>query len=149
MPALAAPDQVVRPYVGYGFGQDDNVLGAGATGDSVSSSLRRAEAGVLLDKRFSQQAVSAALRFTHTTYAQLPELNNDGKDLLLNWNWHVGNRLDGNIGSTYVQSLAPFVNFHGRERNLRVDRREFVDGGWLLHPSWRMRGGLSRDKLAY
>jgi exopolysaccharide biosynthesis operon protein EpsL len=153
LPALAAPDQVVRPYVGYAVAHDDNVLGAGdgvdRPGEVVSSTSRRAEAGVLVDKRIGQQALSAALQFTRTSYEQLPELNNDGKDLRLNWNWHVGNHLDGNVGATYVQALAPFVNFHGRERNLRSERREFADGRWLLHPSWRMRAGVSRDTLAY
>ena len=153
LPALAAPDQVVRPYVGYAVAHDDNVLGAGdgvdRPGEVVSSTSRRAEAGLLVDKRIGQQALSAALQFTHTTYEQLPELNNDGKDLRLNWNWHLGNHLDGNVGASYVQALAPFVNFHARERNLRSERREFADGGWLLHPSWRVRAGVSRDTLAY
>jgi exopolysaccharide biosynthesis operon protein EpsL len=153
LPALAAPDQVVRPYVGYGVAQDDNVLGAGdgvaRPGEAVSSTSRHAEAGLMVDKHISQQVLSAALKFTHITYDQLPELNNDGKDLLVNWNWHVGDHLDGNVGSSYVQALAPFVNFHSRERNLRSERREFADGGWLLHPSWRVRAGISRDTLAY
>jgi exopolysaccharide biosynthesis operon protein EpsL len=154
LPALAAePDQVVRPYVGYAVAHDDNLLGAGdavdGPGDAVSSASRRAEAGLLLDKRIGQQGLSAALQFTRTTYEQLPELDNDGKDLRLNWNWHLGNHLDGNLGSSYVQALAPFVNFHGRERNLRSERREFADGRWLLHPSWRVRAGVSRDTLAY
>jgi exopolysaccharide biosynthesis operon protein EpsL len=148
LPALAAPDQVVRPYVGYAVAHDDNVLGVDGSGDASSAS-RIAEAGVLLDKRIGQQALSAALQFTHTIYEQLPELDNDGKDLRLNWNWHLGTHLDGNLGTSYVQALAPFVNFHDRERNLRSERREFADGGWLLHPSWRVRAGVSRDTLAY
>jgi exopolysaccharide biosynthesis operon protein EpsL len=147
--AQAAPDQVVRPYAGYAVAIDDNVLGVDRSGDTASSASRRAEAGVLLDKRIGRQALSAALHFTNTTYEQLPELNNDGKDLRLNWNWHLGNHFDGNIGASYVQALAPFVNFHDRERNLRSERREFADGGWLLHPSWRVRTGVSRDTLAY
>lgn len=153
LPALAAPDQVVRPYVGYAVAHDDNVLGAGEgvarPGDTVSSTSRRAEAGVLVDKRIGRQALSAALQLTRTSYEQLPELNHDGKDLRLNWNWHLGNQFDGNIGASYVRALAPFVSFHGRERNLRAERREFADGGWLLHPSWRVRAGVSRDTLAY
>ncbi|HEX9172379.1 MAG TPA: XrtB/PEP-CTERM-associated polysaccharide biosynthesis outer membrane protein EpsL [Telluria sp.] len=147
--ALAAPDQVIRPYVGYAIATDDNVLGVDRSGDAASSTSRRAEAGVLLDKRIGRQALSAALHLTQTTYEQLPELDNDGKDLRLNWNWHLGNHFDGNIGASYVQALAPFVNFHDRERNLRSERREFADGGWLLHPSWRLRTGVSRDTIAY
>lgn len=153
LPAQAAPDQVLRPYVGYTVAQDDNLLGIGdgvtRPGEPVSATSRQAEAGLLVDKRIGQQVLSSALQFTKTTYDQLPELNNDGKDLRANWNWHLGDYLDGNVGASYVQALAPFVNFHSRERNLRSERREFVDGGWLLHPSWRVRAGVSRDSLAY
>ncbi|UUZ49878.1 hypothetical protein LP420_06980 [Massilia sp. B-10] len=63
------------------------------------------------------------------------------KDLRVNWNWHLGDHLDGNLGTSYVKALAPFVNFHGRERNLRSERRQFADAGYLLHPSWRLRAG--------
>ncbi|MEC5218952.1 exopolysaccharide biosynthesis operon protein EpsL [Actimicrobium sp. GrIS 1.19] len=153
LPAMAAADDVFRPYIGYALSQDDNVLGVGdgssTTGGSNSALSRHAEAGLFVNERLSQQIITAALKFSHITYDELPELNNDGKDLLVNWNWHLGNHLDGNIGSSYVQALTPFVNFHSRERNLRADRRQFVDGGWLFHPSWRVRAGASRDSLTY
>jgi exopolysaccharide biosynthesis operon protein EpsL len=153
LPALAAPEQVVRPYVGYALTHEDNVLGLGDGADDASapdsSIARHAGAGVLVDKRISQQALSAALHFTRVRYDKLPELDHDAKDLRVNWNWRVGTHLDGNVGSSYVKSLAPFVNFHGRERNLRAERKHFADGGWLLHPSWRARAGVSRSSLEH
>src|SRR4051794_8774613 len=94
-PALAASDQVLRPYVAYGVAHDDNVLGMGdgtaASGGAASSTSRHAEAGLVVDKRINQQVLSAALQFTHITYDQLPELDNNAKNLSVNWNWHVGN----------------------------------------------------------
>lgn len=148
LPAQAAPEQVVRPYVGYAVTHEDNVLGDGDAG-AQSSSSRQASAGVLIDKRISQQALSAALRFTDVRYDRLPELDHQARDLRASWNWHASDHLDGNLGASYVKALAPFVNFHARERNLRVERREFVDGGYLLHPSWRVRGGVSHSSLEY
>jgi exopolysaccharide biosynthesis operon protein EpsL len=53
------------------------------------------------------------------------------------------------VGTSYVKALAPFVNFHGRERNLRAERRQFADAGYLLHPSWRLRAGVSRSSLEH
>jgi len=152
LPAQAAPEQVVRPYVGFSLTHEDNVLGAGegVAGDGAqSSNVRQISAGVLVDKRISQQALSAALQFARNRYDRLPELDHDARDLRVNWNWHVSDHLDGNVGATDVKALAPFVNFHGRERNLRVERRTFADGGYLLHPSWRVRAGLSRSQLEY
>jgi exopolysaccharide biosynthesis operon protein EpsL len=151
LPAMAAPDDVLRPYLGYTVAHDDTVLGDGVErpGEAVASTSMRAEAGVLFDKRIGRQVLSAALQASHTKYGQLPELDHDAKDLRVNWNWRVGNRFDGNLGVSYVDALAPFVNFQGPERNLRSERREFADGRWLLHPSWRLRAGVARDTLAY
>ena len=35
------------------------------------------------------------------------------------------------------------------ERNLRVQHREYFDAAWRLHASWRLRGGVSRDRVGY
>ncbi len=153
MPALAASEQVVRPYLGYAFAHEDNVLGvdeSGAdAGASSSSNTQQASAGVLVNKRISQQVLSGAFHFNRNRYDELPQLNHDAKNLRVNWNWHLGERVDGNLGTSYVKSLAPFVNFHARERNLRVERRQFADAGWLVHPSWRLRSGVSRSDLEH
>lgn len=153
LPALAAPEQVVRPYVGYALTHEDNLLGVdeGVNGaaPAPSSSSRQASAGVLIDKTASQQVLSAALNFTRIRYDNLPELDHDAKDLRGNWNWRVGKELDGNLGASYVKALAPFVGFHSRARNVRSERRQFADGGWLLHPSWRVRAGVSRYALEH
>jgi len=159
-PAFAAADDVFRPYVGYSFAYDENVLGSRMAPIPAAricrNTSRRAEAGIAINKRISQQVLSAKLNLSHVTYDHLRALDNDGKDFLGNWNWHVGDRVEGNLGASYVQGLAPFVegltplaNLSTQERNLRTQRREFFDGSWLLHPSWRLRGGLSRDSLNY
>lgn len=149
-PTLAAPEPVpvLRPYVGLAFAHDDNLLGL-ADGSPAASDSRRLDLGLLVDQRISQQIFSAALQTSRINYDDLPQLDNNAKDLRANWNWHIGNHLDGNVGASYVQALAPFVNFHGRERNIRAQRHEVVDGGWLFHPSWRLRAGLSTDRLTY
>lgn len=150
LPALAATDDVLRPYVGYALAQDDNLLGAGEGADADASVRSRlASAGLLVDKSFSQQRLTAALHFTRVRYDRLAQLDNDAKDLRANWNWHVGTHLDGDAGVSYVEALAPFVNFHAPERNVRSERREFGEARWLVHPSWRMRAGASRSTLDY
>jgi len=150
LPACAATDDVLRPYVGYALAHDDNLLGAGEGADTNQSATSRlASAGLLVDKSVSQQRLTAALHFTRIRYDSLPELDNDAKDLRANWNWHVANHLDGDLGVSYVEALAPFVNFHARERNVRSERREFGEARWLLHPSWRLRAGASRSTLEY
>lgn len=155
MPALAASDPVpaptdlgLRPYVGLAYAHDDNVLGL-ADGGAAGANSRHLDGGVLYDRQLSQQIFSAALQASRIKYEELPQLDNTAKDLRANWNWHLGKRFDGNLGASYVQALAPFVNFHSLAPNLRSERREVADGGWLLHPRWRLRAGLARDTLTY
>lgn len=154
LPAFAAEGDVFQPYVGYSFAYDENVSGIKDADNpdnrKLSDTSRRAEAGLAVKKRISQQVLSAKLNVAHVTYDEFDTLNNDSKDLLGNWNWHVGDRVEGNLGASYVQELSSVTNSGGVDaRNLRTQRREFFDGSWLLHPSWRVRGGLSRDKLSY
>ena len=157
LPVYVSPADVLSPYIGYSYTYDDNVLGTqSGTGTSPGTgtgdqgdTTRRVLAGVNLRKRISRQVFSARLDFTRASYGKLANLNHDAKDLIVNWNWHVGNQFEGNLGTSYLKQLTPFVNFHSRERNMRTQRREFVEGGWLLHPSWRVRAGVARDTLQY
>lgn len=153
LPALASsPDDVLHPYVGYSVLYEDNVLGSpnGAPGGATrSDTSHRTEAGLNVKKRVSQQVLSAKVNFSRIKHERLGELDNVAKDLQANWNWHVGEHVEGNLGASYVQAMTPFINFTAQERNLRTQRREFADGAWRLHPSWRLRAGVVRDKLRY
>src|SRR4051794_36401672 len=106
LPAFAASDDVFRPYVGYSLVREDNVLGvpdgAAPSGEKHADTSRHAEAGLIFNKRVNQQVLSAKLDFSHITYERLGGLDNDSKDLLANWNWHVGNHIEGNLGTSYV-----------------------------------------------
>jgi exopolysaccharide biosynthesis operon protein EpsL len=159
LPQYSSPADVLSPYIGYSYTRDDNVLGiqsgpgtdagsGAATGDQ-SDTTRRVLAGLNVRKRISRQVLSARLDFVRASYDKLSGLDHTSKDLIANWNWHVGNRFEGNLGTSYLNELMPFSNFPSRERNMRTQRRDFVEGGWLIHPSWRLRTGFSRDQLKY
>jgi exopolysaccharide biosynthesis operon protein EpsL len=132
---------------------DDNVLGipngANSTGAQLSDTTRVEEAGLIFSKRIDEQVLSGNINVAHNIYERQTELDNDSKNFLANWNWHVGNHVEGNVGVSYVQALTPYVYFHSAELNVRTQRREFFDGSWLLHPSWRLRGGISHNVLGY
>ncbi len=151
LPAFAAESDVFQPYVGYSIGYDEGINVPGnPDNQNLSDTSRRAEAGLAISKRISQQVLSAKLNVAHVNYDKFHTLNNDSKDLLGNWNWHVGDRVEGNLGASYLQklSLEPSSE-ESYALQQSTKRREFFDGSWLLHPSWRLRGGLSRDKLDY
>ena len=167
LPLYTSDADVFSPYIGYGYTYDDNVLGnrssffpagqslgpsgapSGAPSGDQSDTTRRVKAGLNVRKRISRQIFTTRLDFYRDSYDKLTELNHDGSDLAANWEWHAGNQFEGNIGASYLRELTPFVNFQRRQLNLRTQRRNFIEGGWLIHPSWRLRAAASYDTLEY
>lgn len=136
---------------------DDNVLGLPsqvsameALGlDKKSDVSQTVEIGMLMDKRYGRQYFTGDVKASKTRYDTYKALNFDGRDISGNWNWVLGNHLDGNLGASYARGLTPFTDFHQLVSNVRTQKREYLNGNWLLHPSWRARAGVSRDTLDY
>jgi len=158
--AVADDGDVLHPYVGVSMTHDDNILGisnaAIAAGvPRVSDTARRLEAGLNLDKTISQQRLTASLNLDKTSYNRFRSLDYDGRNLSANWNWHVAKHLEGNLGATHVRSLTSLLDslsgtgLPSQVPSLRTQNRQYFDASWLLHPSWRVRGGLSHYELDY
>ncbi|MBI1890604.1 MAG: outer membrane beta-barrel protein [Burkholderiales bacterium] len=153
-PALADEGDVLRPYVGASFSYNDNVLGitddAAAAGTArPSDTTRRLEAGLILDKTISQQRVTANLNLNRTSFNRFSNLDYTGNDISANWNWRAGSHVDGNIGATHSRTLTPFEEYHTANLNMRNQDRQYVNGGWLFHPSYKVHGGISHYRLTY
>jgi exopolysaccharide biosynthesis operon protein EpsL len=155
--AFAQTTDTLRPFVRYAVTYDDNVLGlpSGVSAieaiglDSKSDMSQTWEAGVLLDKKFGRQYFTGSLKAGKTRYDTYKALNFDGRDLVGNWNWFLGNHLQGNVGATYAKGLTPFTDFHQFVRNVRTQQREYIDATWRFHPSWRVKTAASRYQLDY
>ncbi|WP_293776200.1 XrtB/PEP-CTERM-associated polysaccharide biosynthesis outer membrane protein EpsL [uncultured Oxalicibacterium sp.] len=141
------------PYVGYGVFRDDNISRQPDNGVRVSDTWRRTTVGVRIDKPISRQRIIADLSVNDTKYDRFSELDNDGRRLLANWNWVLGNQLSGTAGSSLVENLAPFEDVSATGEPLpssvRTQRRSFVTGNWRFHPSWRVGAGFNRDNVSY
>lgn len=138
-----------QPYLGYAVFYDNNLLRSPDDGAVLKDTYHRAEAGLAFEGVISQQRLLANLNFNRSRFNRYDVLDNDGKDLLAQWNWHIGKHLEGNVGKSYIQSLSRFVEFHELQRNIRTQQREFFDAAWLFHPEWRIRGGASRSTVNY
>ncbi|GGE67279.1 XrtB/PEP-CTERM-associated polysaccharide biosynthesis outer membrane protein EpsL [Massilia psychrophila] len=153
MPALAAPGDALHVYAGLGYGHDDNLLrvpeGFPAFGNQFGDSWYQADAGLLFDHTYSRQRISGHAKLSKVKFNHFQQLDYDGHDVEGTWNWQVGNHLDGKFGGTYTQSLASYTDLRSDQRNLRLQRSTFFDGGWRLHPSYRLRAGVSKDKFSY
>jgi exopolysaccharide biosynthesis operon protein EpsL len=158
--ASANEGDVVRAYVGLSMTHDDNILGTSnaaiaAGTPKLSDTAKRVEAGLIFDKTISQQRLTANINLDHTSFNRFGNLDYNGRDIQANWNWRIGNHLDGNVGATHVRTLTSVqdsVTVAGMPNqlpNVRTQNRQYFDAGWLLHPSWKLRGGVSHYELNY
>ena len=154
LPALAAePEEGIHLYGGIGWAYDDNLLRIADDeqpfGGRRSDSYRTGEAGVVVNKRISRQRVAASAKVSKVKFDHFDQLDYDGRDVQANWNWAVGNKLEGRAEALYLQTLAPYTDFRSDQRNLRRQRRQLLDAGYRMHPSWKLRAGAMRDKYTY
>jgi exopolysaccharide biosynthesis operon protein EpsL len=152
-PVAAGPGDALHLYAGLGYAHDDNLLrvaeGQPAFDNTLADSWTQAEAGLIFGKQYSRQKLFAQAKFSKAKFNHFTQLDYDGKDLQANWDWQLGNHLEGDMGASYNQTLAPYTDFRSNERNLRQQRRTFFDGAWRFHPSWRVRAGVASEKFTY
>jgi exopolysaccharide biosynthesis operon protein EpsL len=152
-PASAAPSDALHPYAGLGYGYDDNLFrvpeGFPAFDNRLGDSWYQLDAGLLFDHTYSRQRLSGQAKVSKVKFNHFQQLDYDGYDLAGTWNWQLGNHLDGKLGAIYNQSLASYTDLRSDQRNLRRQRSAFFDGGWRLHPSYRLHAGASTDKYSY
>lgn len=156
-PAHAVDGDTFSPYVSYTVTHEDNLLrlhnraaalavtGAEETSDTVTS----ATAGIKIDKAYQRQRVTVDLNASRNSYDRYRSLDNIGKSYSANWSWHAFDDLEGNLISTYSNALAPLEDFRSPNKVLRTQRFNFFEARYLVTPSWRVRGDISRYFLGY
>ncbi|WP_409030425.1 XrtB/PEP-CTERM-associated polysaccharide biosynthesis outer membrane protein EpsL [Janthinobacterium sp. CG_23.3] len=151
--AVAAISDTVHPFVAVTYSHDDNLLrrGDGPPVDVAprGDNLKQVQAGLSFERPIGRQILSGEAKWSKVSFDHYDEFNYDGKDFLAALEWHVANHVEGHLGASYNQTLTPFTDFQQAERNLRVQHREYVDAAWRFHPSWRVRGGVTRDRFSY
>ncbi len=145
--------KILKPYASYTMIADDNMLRIrdrfnpllvesprirelilqGKLGDVN----HRMTGGVLFEKEMNRQRFTADLSWTYNKFQRFHEMDNDLKNLKGNWNWFLGNRLEGNMGASYNQSLMPFI-FQPGIKTIRTEQMQFINAAWRFHPSWRL-----------
>lgn len=146
--------KVLQPYGNYTFTADDNILRIRDRLDPVpilgTTNLfdisQRFTGGLILEKEIGRQRFTANGNWTHTRFEKFDQMNNNLKSVNGNWNWVLGNRLEGNMGANYTQSLAPFL-FQPGIKTIRTEQSAFFNGAWHFHPSWNLNGGYTRYSL--
>ena len=162
-PTLAEEfSKILKPYFSYTTTADDNMLRIRDRFDPVNvenARIRdlisqgkfadishRMTGGVIFQKEIHRQRLSADLSWTYNKFQRFHEIDNDLKNFRGNWNWFLGNRLEGNMGASYIQSLMPFV-FQPGIKTIRTEQTQFINAAWRFHPSWSLNGEYTRYDL--
>ena len=153
LPASAAISDTISPFIATSYSYDNNLF---RRDDNVpgfdgqrSDTSRQVQAGLLIKRPIGRQVLTGQLKWSRVYFDHFDQLDYTGKDYLADLEWHIANHLEGHVGGSYSQTLTPFSDLQSSDRNLRTIRREYANGGWRFHPSWRVRGGVSRDKYTY
>lgn len=154
--------KVFKPHFNYTVTADDNILRIRdrvvlstdadpritslISQDKLADISNRMTGGILFEKEISRQRLSADFNWTHTRFERFSLMNNNLISTNGKWNWFLGNRLEGNMGASYVQSLMPFI-FQPGLRIIRTEQTQFFNAAWRFHPSWRLVGEYTRYDL--
>ncbi|MDR4513100.1 XrtB/PEP-CTERM-associated polysaccharide biosynthesis outer membrane protein EpsL [Nitrosomonas sp.] len=139
--------KLIRPYMSYSMTADDNILRIRDQMDAEAllgtnnlfDISHRFLGGAVIDKQISRQQLHFNGNWSHNRYEKFSQINNNAFNLQGNWNWFLGNRLEGNLGANFDKSLAPFL-FQPAIKNVRSQHTEYFNFAWHYHPSWRLRG---------
>lgn len=153
VPVSAAVSDTISPFIATSYSYDDNLFRLadeipGLQGQRSDTS-RQVQGGFLFNRPIGRQILTGQAKWSRVSFDHFDQLDYSGKDYLADLEWHIANHLEGHVGASYVQTLTPFSDLRSTERNLRTIRREYANGGWRFHPSWRIRGGFSRERYAY
>ncbi|MES2205213.1 MAG: XrtB/PEP-CTERM-associated polysaccharide biosynthesis outer membrane protein EpsL [Pseudomonadota bacterium] len=160
IPAWA--EKGIHPFIEYSITHDSNVfklpneqyaslVRPGNT--QMSDNIQRISAGVQAEAKLGQQVFRGNAAVDHTWYSSFKELDYDGKDLSLIWNWRSGSHLLGDIGASYNTTLTPFSSrvgtVGGFDRILLTQKNIYANGIWAFHPSWQARAGYTHTTIGY
>ncbi|MGZ8236559.1 MAG: XrtB/PEP-CTERM-associated polysaccharide biosynthesis outer membrane protein EpsL [Methylobacter sp.] len=152
--AVASPDDTIKPYVASTLLYDSNFLRLSDTADPValtgqsdkSEFVKQVAAGFDLDWTVSRQHFIVHANVNQNWFQNFTTLDYTGWDTLAQWNWQLGNNLDGEIGYANAQALGGFGQLNGVLDNLINSQRYFANGGYLFHPNGKIKLGVFRTE---
>jgi len=152
LPCHAALSDTIHPFAALTYSYDSNLLRLPDDQPGVdvrSDTLRAGVAGLSFERPVGRQLFTGSAKVTRVSFDHFNQLDYNGKDASLDWQWQLGNHWSGNAGGTYAQSLTPFTDFHSSERNLRVQRGRYVEADWRVLADWQLHARTSHNTFDY
>lgn len=159
--AESKPGDTFRPYISATVMYDDNFSKVDMDNDDaiedlggkgkVSDTMTVVAAGLDVDWDISRQKFRLNAEINRNRFDNNDYLNNDVEKYNADWLWQMGSHLSGIVGYNYEKGLASFR--HNRTLALtgtdHITQNYYLSGKWLLHPRWRVGGGVSGYESDY
>ncbi|HYG55760.1 MAG TPA: hypothetical protein VD965_10745 [Burkholderiales bacterium] len=147
-PAYADTAPPARPtdiFFRAGIMEDSNVLRLETGG--TSDRIMRFGAGIAHTQRIvGRQSVRLEAAGDYYKYDRFSAIDHFAYGLRGEWLWEVGNQLSGTLGATRVRRQADLSELQRAVRDMITDSRYYGTAGYLITPSFRVRGGLDHTR---
>ncbi len=132
-----------KPYTSMSYAYDSNLFRVANAAiipgiTSMAEQYHTLAAGMNVDLRLSRQVIRARAELSQTRFNTYKQLNYDGRDLLLQWSWRVGNNTHGDVGVSETRSLASLYGLNQQLNSVRTQRRQFFNGSVKLDNRWQI-----------
>jgi exopolysaccharide biosynthesis operon protein EpsL len=148
LPAYAKEGDTFRPFVSYTHYYDSNLYRLADSEKALvpqsSDQYGVLSAGLNVDWQPGRQHVIASASKNLVRYSRYSNLDYDGSDYQLNWNWRLGNHWSGQIGATESATQSSLSDQLGLPINNQVTREnQFANAEWQFHPRWNVGVGAA------
>jgi len=152
LPAYAKEGDTFRPFVSYTRYYDSNLYRLAESEYSLvpqlSDQYSVLSAGLKVDWKPGRQQVMASASKSLVRFSKYNQLDYDGSDYQLQWNWRLGNHWSGQAGATENLTQSNFSDLGQQINNLVTRKRRFGRAEWEFHPRWRIGGGVENSDYA-
>ena len=145
--AITSPDDTIKPYVAFSTLYDSNFFRRPNNVDSEI--INKVNAGFDMDWTISRQHIIIKANANQNWFQNFTNLDYTGWDTQAQWNWQIGNHLDGEMGYANSQALGSFAQLGSPISNLQNNQRYFANAGYLFHPNGKIKFGVFRNEIVY
>lgn len=106
-------------------------------------------AGFESDLKLSRQHLLFDGEIERADYDSFDELDHTRTKGRAAWAWQAGNLWSGELGTLYEKRLRTFTQSGIPEKDMRTEKIGYLNGGYQIHPDWRMSAGMKYSDVSY
>jgi len=142
--AALAQSDVITVVVADSITHDSNLFRRPDSLNPQSDRINSASVGLRIDKQYAQQRFQLEASQTSRRYDKLSRLNSDAVDYNAAWLWFLTPRWSGTLSTSRSESLVPFEDTLGTQRNVRISQNRAFTADGLLFGGWHLLLGITQ-----